>query len=526
MSIGSYTQNSPKHTELMAKMYEYLAGQKVDLAKLIDFDRQKTLLKAAQKLAPLGVSISTANNKLTLQFVIADDRKKKSLPDTFNDSGILNALVKANLVFEALQTIDNTTEFWSWFDSEILEQKEVKDNLITVAAAIEIVKANFFASKDRCGRDRSDADLLMNSTAIYNSTYGSYYKKMPESLLNKQCKAKYLIPFLDEQWGHLLLKKSSAFLNARGAIRKLLADSRLSNELQEFELHYGKITTVQQREDDIFDLEQFILFRERALGLNGNKLTGYQKRFLPERKSWFKAICFNLIYGFRCGEFNAIANLNKPYTYNGELFPALTDPDNDRMTVILKDRYTITCDDRSKHSITIKTADRQSRPLLKPEHYYLIKEFGILDDSVEFPEIICKPDSQPEGLKQAYSLRINLNLISWGKAYDYNVSQTHSMRHYANYTGKLIGLTEDQRGLSLGQSVVTNRIYNRHISAKAENDLLYAEINPSTSELSDLKAENKLLREQLEFAKREIAQLKRLLSSGDNIIDFPDNNSL
>ena len=219
MSIGSYTQNSPKHTELMAKMYEYLAGQNVDLSKLVDFERQKTLLATAQKLSPKGVSISAANSKLILQFVIAGDRKKKSLPDQFSDVGILNALVKANLVFEALKTVENTTDFWVWFDGEILEQKEVKDNLITVAKAIEIVKANFFASKDRCGRNRSDADLLVNSQAGYCTVYGSFYKNISETMLKKRCTAKVLLLYLDEFYGEAKQKKSSYYINAKNAIR-------------------------------------------------------------------------------------------------------------------------------------------------------------------------------------------------------------------------------------------------------------------------------------------------------------------
>ena len=526
MSIGSYTQNSPKHTELLAKMYEVLAGQKVDLAKLVDFERQKTLLKAAQKLAPSGVSISTANNKLTLQFVIAGDRKKKSLPDTLSDVGILNVLVKANLVSEALKTVENTTDFWGWFDSEILEQKEVRDNLITIAKAIETVKANFFASKDRCGRDRSDADLLVNSQAGYHQAYGNFYKKIPESLLNKQCKAKYLIPYLDEFYGKSKQKKSAYYINAKNAVRKLLVDSKLYLELQEFDLSVGKIQTQRQSKDQPFDLAEFILFRERALGLNGNKLNGHQKARLSQRKSWFKAICFNLIYGFRCGEFKAIANLDKPVIYNGEVYPALTDPNNEKKTVILADRYTITCDDGSKHSVTIKTADRKARPLEHPDYPSLVEMFDIFNTDVEFPEVVCKATSKANTIKQAYSIRMWINLSRLGESYGFSLTQTHAFRHYANHVAKLLGLTRHQAALTLGHGDDMNNKYTLHVPESEQHEFLYKQINPSVNETAELKAEVKLLKEQLEFLKRENAQLKRLLSSGDNIIDFPDNNSL
>lgn len=97
------------------------------------------------------------------------------------------------------------------------------------------------------------------------------------------------------------------------------------------------------------------------------------------------------------------------------------------------------------------------------------------------------------------------------------------MRHYANHVGKLIGLTVDQRSNTLGHGIKMNTNYNRHLPEDTQEDFLYKQINPSNDELAELQAENKLLQEQLEFAKREIANLKRLLSKGDNVIDFPDS---
>ena len=306
----------------------------------------------------------------------------------------------------------------------------------------------------------------------------------------------------------------------------MLVDSKLYLELQEFDLSIGKFQSITQRIDQSFDLAEFIAFRERCLGLNGNKLTSHQKRRLPERQKWFKAICFDLIYGFRCGEFKAIRNLDKPCTYNGKEYPALTDPSNELKTVILKDRYTITCDDGSKHSITIKTADRKSRPLEHPDYPSLVELFDIFNPEIEFPEVTCEANSKATTMKQAYSIRMWNNLSKWGKSYGFSLTQTHGLRHYANHVAKLLGLTRHQAALTLGHGDDMNDKYTLHIPESEQHDFLYKQINPSVNETAELKAENKLLREQLEFARREIAQLKRLLSKGDNIIDFPDNNSL
>lgn len=316
-------------------------------------------------------------------------------------------------------------------------------------------------------------------------------------MLKKQCNAKVLIPYLDEFYSKAKLKKSNYYTSDKNAIRKLLVDSKLYAEIQEYDLSVGKFQSQSQREDQPFDLAEFIVFRERALGLNGNKLTGHQKRRLPERKSWFKAICFNLIYGFRCGEFKAIRNLDRPCTYNGKVYKALTDASNERMTVILADRYTITCSDGSKHSITIKTADRQARPLEHHDYPSLVKMFDIFNPDIDFPEVICNANSKPETIKGAYPIRMWNNLAKWGETYGFTLTQTHAFRHFANHVAKLLGLSREQRAKTLGHGMSMNDEYDDQLTADDLEKLLYAKIGISVSEIADLIAENKLLKKQL-----------------------------
>ncbi|MBP0032696.1 MAG: hypothetical protein J7524_05940, partial [Roseofilum sp. Belize BBD 4] len=64
------------------------------------------------------------------------------------------------------------------------------------------------------------------------------------------------------------------------------------------------------------DLETFLDFRDRVLGLSGYELTKTQLRNVESRKSWLKAICINLLYGFRASEFKAILNLDEAATLN------------------------------------------------------------------------------------------------------------------------------------------------------------------------------------------------------------------
>ncbi|MDB9519085.1 hypothetical protein PN466_19250, partial [Roseofilum reptotaenium CS-1145] len=56
-------------------------------------------------------------------------------------------------------------------------------------------------------------------------------------------------------------------------------------------------------------------------------------------------------------------------------------------------------------------------------------------------------------------------------------TQTHALRHLANYHGKLAGLTRDQRALSLGHSQTMNDKYDKHQTTRNQVNLLMADIS-------------------------------------------------
>ena len=117
-------------------------------------------------------------------------------------------------------------------------------------------------------------------------------------------------------------------------------------------------------------------FRARVLGLNGYKLTRTQLRNIESRKSWMKAICFNLLYGFRCSEFKAIRNLDEPVTIDGYTFKALHDPTNDENILVIDEGFWVIDTSGKRHYITVKTGNRIARPMIHPDYPDLIELLG------------------------------------------------------------------------------------------------------------------------------------------------------
>ncbi|MBP0031494.1 hypothetical protein, partial [Roseofilum sp. Guam] len=273
-------------------------------------------------------------NRLYLRFKTATKPAtvNNSCNEGFTRDGCVNALAKTLATAEALRNMDSESEFWSWYEMEIKGAVSLENDIITIGDAIEMVRQNYLSGYDKCGRDRSEEKLRTNTLSIYNKTYGSHHKKLNPKL---RLTGENVISELTRNWGQLIVSISGSqtlcskgFKNAYTGVLKLLRDTRLDGELTKVTKHFGTIRIVKKQEQQSIDIETFLDFRAKVLGLNGYELTKAQWRNIESRKSWMKAICFNLLYGFRCSEFKAIRNLDEPVTIDEETIPALSDPNN------------------------------------------------------------------------------------------------------------------------------------------------------------------------------------------------------
>ncbi|MDB9518022.1 hypothetical protein PN466_13810 [Roseofilum reptotaenium CS-1145] len=508
---------------------EYFHSNQIDPSKLVDHELVRYYLKACQKSTPKGVSISRQGNRLYLRFKTATKATtaNNGCNESFTRDGCINALAKALAVFDKLKEAKAESEFWEWYESEIKGTKTLVDDCLTIGDAIEIVKKNYLSGYDKCGRDRSDKKLRTNTLANYQVTYGIYHQKLNPKL---RLTGENIIPEITRNWFDLFSIAgtqtlcSKGFKNAYTGVLKLLRDTKLTAELDKVTSYFGTLKVVRKTEEQTIDLEAFLDFRARVLGLNGYELTKAQWRNIESRRSWFKTFCINLIYGLRASEFKAIRNLDEPATIDGYTFKALHDPTNDENIVIIGDGFWVTDTSGKRHYITVKTGNRIARPMTHPDYPNLIEVLGIKDPEVELPKCTPSTNGNPESIKDIYRNRMRNQLADYVKQVGgQGFTQTHALRHLANYHGKLAGLTRDQRALSLGHSQTMNDKYDKHQTTRNQVNLLMADISEKSEnqrlkdELTQAQETIKFLEETILFLKKENARLNELLGGNDNL---------
>ncbi|MBP0031503.1 hypothetical protein [Roseofilum sp. Guam] len=503
--------------------YKYFHSNQIDPSKLVDHELVRAYLKACQKSTPKGVRITQVRGRLFLRFKTAtrSGNSDNSCNESFTRDGCVNALAKAIAVSDKLKTLESESEFWEWYESEIKGTKTLVDDCLTIGDAIEIVKKNYLSGYDKCGRDRSEEKSQVNTLANYQLTYGNHHQRLnPKLKLNGE----NLISEIMKHWGELHRKKTKGFKNAYTACCKLLRDCKLPQELDKVTNHFGVIKVVSKTKQQTIDIESFIDFRDRVLGLNGYLLTKKQQEALGNRRSWFKAFSFNLLYGFRASEFKAILNLDKPVKRGDRVFLALYDPENTENIAVLGDGFWITDTSGKRHWITIKTGKRISAPMIHPNYPSLIELLDIKNPSVPMPECIPKSDSDPKTFKNAYTRRMGLRLSDYIKQVGgQGFTQTHALRHLANYHGTIAGLTTKQRSWSLGHSDNMNDSYYGHLSVSSEVELMTSDISGNQkvreleSELTQAQETIKSLEETILFLKKENARLNELLGGNDDL---------
>ncbi|MBP0031517.1 MAG: hypothetical protein J7529_24495, partial [Roseofilum sp. Guam] len=304
---------------------------------MVDHELVRAYLKAC-------VRITQVRGRLSLRFKTAtkSGNSDNSCNEDFTRDGCINALAKSLAVFDKLKEIETESEFWSWYEVEVKGAVSLENDIITIGDAIEIVKKNYLSGYDKCGRNRSDEKLQTNTLANYHSTYGKHFNKLSPSL---GLTGENIIFELIRNWSQLFTISgnqtlcSKGFKNAYTGVLKLLRDTRLDNELKKVQSHFGTIEVIKKTEMQSIDLEIFLDFRDRVLGLNGHELTKPRRNNIKSRQSWMKAISINLIYGFRCSEFKAIQNLDEPVTIDGYTFKALHDPTNDENILVIDEGF-------------------------------------------------------------------------------------------------------------------------------------------------------------------------------------------
>ncbi|MBD2547829.1 MULTISPECIES: hypothetical protein [Planktothricoides] len=192
-----------------------------------------------------------------MQFVNPKTGKRSSKKfgiSSFTEKSVIEALQKAHKVANALKTIKTSSEFWEWYDREILGKNEIANDLITYREIFQQIEDKYFSGKHRnTGRKRTkDPNQfggISDLTSYYNA-YGKYFEKFPDW-------DKYPIwDEIKEIW--LSCEQGSAtFLVAKIAIKAICERCPNSDELIK---KINRIDTVQTefREKQSIALEDYL----------------------------------------------------------------------------------------------------------------------------------------------------------------------------------------------------------------------------------------------------------------------------
>jgi hypothetical protein len=163
-----------------------------------------------------------------------------------------------------------------------------------------------------------------------------------------------------------------------------------------------------------------------------------------------------VVYGLRPSEIAAALNLTEAYTKDGVAIPAIGNPDNKELLLVLGDM--------TYFGTTIKTGGRVCKPMCLDKK--LLERLNI--QQPKLPEYKPKTDN-PKTLVGGFAALFSKNLKRW----ECPVSEAYAFRHLANQLGEKSGIPQEIRARSLGHSVsVNDSVYKKRDNLQTSIDLL------------------------------------------------------
>lgn len=405
--------------------------------------------KRYQNQSPKGVSLKRNRNTINLQFKIGDtDRKPYGCNCSFTLDGMVSALSKAHKVAEALKTFTSESEFWEWYEKEIKEEGKIENDVLTFREAVAVVENDFWKRRDRRKNKRVKGHPSHETS--YQETYGRFYKHLP---LDRVVNKKDILDTLS-RWE----QGSKSFKDAMSAYRGLVRKNGYDGILKELQ----KIDSTQTefRENQTITLEEFIEWRDRALGITED----LDKRCnLDTRKAWLWVFGMQIIYGLRINEVFAIKNLDKP-AYDPKTNKLIVHAYNDLKN---NPHRLIYLGEETNLGTTIKTGERIARPMIPPKYPNLYTDWDL--QSPKVPTNKPRKGSNYKVVRGFHCKMARSYLTQWNAPF----TQTHADRHLGNLLGLQAGIPAEVRAASMGHSVIMNEtIYKKRQGIQTQIDVL------------------------------------------------------
>ncbi|KDR54524.1 recombinase [Arthrospira platensis str. Paraca] len=146
---------------------------------------------------------------------------------------------------------------------------------------------------------------------------------------------------------------------------------------------------------------------------------------------WVSAMC--TLYGLRPSEVAAGQNLTKPVKIDGITFPAISDPNNTELVLVIGEF--------TNFGGSTKTGWRLAIPMSKDK--VLINRLGIHN--------VYLPVTESKNPKM-----FNNNHRNWLSRHNWGLTQAYAFRHLGNQLGEMNGIPQEIRARSFGHSVSVN----------------------------------------------------------------------
>ncbi len=399
--------------------YKGYEGQ-LELAKAVK--AKCTELKKGGQM-PKGFSFAIKDNKyLCLQWVnpFTGTRGTKSACVPFDESGVYQARDKAWKIKEALDKLKTVSDFDEWYKQEIEGSNELVNDLKTYREIIQELECEYFSGVNIHTKRSRSRDIL-NDVRTWKRGSLHYYNKISDWDKYPNWDEMKKIIFTYDQG-------CSSFKKCYYKLRMIAEKSANKKQLLEY---FSEIYPTQTifKETQSCSWDEFLQWREMMLNKEMRN-----SRSIKARKNWLWATGMCILYALRPSEIAAAINLDKPYTKDGVTIPAINDPNNKTMLLVLG-HYTY-------FGTSIKTGERICKPVTTKNE--LLELLRIRD--IGLHEYKPCPDSDPEsicaGFNNTHSGYLNNN--------GFPCTETYVFRHLGNQLGEMYGIPQEIRAALYG----------------------------------------------------------------------------
>lgn len=379
----------------------------------------------SRKQCPKGVRIK--RNRGTIQLDITNDpetgeRKQRGCNCQFTPEGIRKAVDKAWLVHKSLDgQFQSVSEWLDWYQSTILDESKVslENDLITYRQVFKDMENDYFNGVHRNTKRKRSRDISSDIKS-YKDTHLLHFNKVTDwdtYVSWEGIKDALYTPLKDgsSPTGHKVFKDRYYILKRvaeRAGCKKALEKLDKINPNQSVFM-----------ESQSVDLDTLLSLLEKERNDDHSSASlGW---------SWVSAMC--TLYGLRPSEVAAAQNLTKSIKIDGITFPAISDPNNIELVLVMGE-FTY-------FGASTKTGQRLAIPMSKDKT--LINRLGIRS--------VCLPITESKN-----PTAFNDTHRKWLERHKWGFTQAYAFRHLANQLGEMNGIPQEIRARSFGHSVAVN----------------------------------------------------------------------